>query len=772
MPTREELRARLAGPLRRELAAGCRDDVVFGGVEKLVERTGFPFPRVAEILSGYRGLDPGTRRDRVLAALDLLEASAPRPAATAPPADARPVESRIALATPLAHAGLGRGVATRLARLDLKTVGDLVYHLPRRYEDRRALPSFDRVGENEKVTVSGLIAGRQAIKSRRGMSVLRARLEDERGNALVAVWFNQPWLEKQLFPGRRVIATGKARRRGRQLELAVAYHELLQKDEEPLAAGRIVAIYPATEGVAQTTIRRAVQRTLAELDPLADPLPAAVKRSRRLADLDRALRTAHEPGDEATLARAALRLKFDEFFWLELRLLTRAAERRRSGRPTPIPPLALGEFAASLPFDFTAAQRRAADEILADIASPSQMARLLQGDVGSGKTAVAALALHVVARAGGQGAIMAPTEVLARQHYSNLGRYLFPLGITVDLLSGSLPGRARETARGRIRSGETQVVVGTHALIQSGVDFRDLRLAIIDEEHRFGVVQRRKLAGSGVDVLVMSATPIPRSLALTQYGDLDLSVIDELPPGRTPIRTRLVTQRGRRGAYRFVRDQVEQGGQAFVVTPLIDESEALASVQAVNRLAGELADLLPGIRLAAMHGRMAMEESEGLMERFRAGRLDVLVATTVVEVGVDVPGATVMVIENAERFGLAQLHQLRGRVGRGDRPGWCVLIAGEASGQTMARLRVIEGSTDGFAIAQKDLELRGPGDLSGTQQAGFPGLVIGDLALDLEVIERAREAAADLLKQDPELTFHPEARAELVARATALGLAL
>jgi len=770
--TREELRARLAGPLRRELAEGCLDQVVFGGVEKLVERSGFAFPRVGELLVGYSLLDPATRRERVLAALDHLEGSAARSIKSRPGQDSEPKGSQTALATPLVQAGLGKGVATRLSRLDLKSVGDLLYHLPRRYEDRRALPAFDSIAENQRVTVSGVIVGRQAIKSLRGMSVIRARLQDDRNNALVAVWFNQAWLEKLLYPGLRIIATGKARRRGAHLELAVAYHEFLQKGEEPLAAGRIVAIYPTIEGLGQTTIRRAVRRTLAELEPIPDPLPAETRRSHKLLHLDPALRAAHQPGEESDLTRAIERLKFDEYFWLELRLLTRAAERRRTGRSTLIPALAVAEFAASLPFDFTPAQRRAADEILADIAAPSQMARLLQGDVGSGKTVVAALALHVVARAGGQGAIMAPTEVLARQHYSNLSRYLLPLGVTVDLLTGSLPGRARDTARGRTRSGETQVVVGTHALIQEGVEFRDLRLAIIDEEHRFGVEQRRRLAGAGVDVLVMSATPIPRSLALTHYGDLDLTVIDQLPPGRKPIRTRLFTQRGRPGAYRFVHQQVRRGGQAFVVTPLIDESEALAAVQAVNQLSGELADLLPGVSISTIHGRMAQEESETLMQRFRSGQLDVLVATTVIEVGVDVPGATVMVIENAERFGLAQLHQLRGRVGRGERPGWCVLIAGEASGQTMERLRVIERSTDGFEIAQMDLELRGPGDLSGTQQAGFPGLIIGDLARDLEVIERARRAAIDLLRQDPDLASHPRVRAELAARATALGLAL
>jgi ATP-dependent DNA helicase RecG len=444
------------------------------------------------------------------------------------------------------------------------------------------------------------------------------------------------------------------------------------------------------------------------------------------------------------------------------------------GRYFRVEPEWLERFRDNLPFAFTQAQERVLGEILADMQSERQMARLLQGDVGSGKTAVAAAALYIAAQNGAQGALMAPTEILAKQHYQNLQKYLFPLGVTVDLLVGSMPMSEKRGVLERLKSAHTAVVVGTHALIQEGVEFRDLGLAIIDEEHRFGVLQRRRLLGSRPDVLVMSATPIPRSLALTMYGDLEVSVIDELPPGRTPVKTKVLTQKTRLQAYAFARQEIAKGHQVFVVTPMIEEgeNEATAELAAATRLAEELRELLPDVRIELLHGKMKAEEKDLVMERFKNGHFDLLVSTTVIEVGVDIPQATLMIIENAERFGLAQLHQLRGRVGRGGLESYCILIAAEGSKKTLSRLRVIEQSTDGFYIAEKDLELRGPGELRGLRQSGMPDLRIGDLASDQEIIERSRELAKQILGADPylEAPQHALLKRELQARAEAIGL--
>jgi ATP-dependent DNA helicase RecG len=427
----------------------------------------------------------------------------------------------------------------------------------------------------------------------------------------------------------------------------------------------------------------------------------------------------------------------------------------------------INAFEATLPFKFTNAQRRSILEIVLDMREPKQMARLLQGDVGSGKTAVAACALYLATRDGFQGALMSPTEILTRQHFSSLTRYLFPLGVRVEMLIGAMTARERKEARERIKEGSVDVVVGTQALIQEGVEFSRLGLAVVDEEHRFGVAQRRALLKDRPDVLVMSATPIPRSLALTAYGDLELTTIDELPPGRTPIQTKLLMDTHRRQAYGFAMKQILEGRQAYVVTPLIEESEKLTEILAATQLAEDLKQILPNARVDLLHGKMRAEEKDDVMNRFRAREFDLLVSTTVIEVGVDVPNATVIVIENAERFGLSQLHQLRGRVGRGADQSYCILIAGEHSKKTRERLKVIEDSTDGFKIAEADLRLRGPGELRGTRQSGMDDLKLGDLARDTEVIEQARNLAKQILTDDPLLEKPANAllKSELQARA-------
>jgi len=786
-----ELRERLRRPLERELAEGCHDDVVVGGLERLLDAVGRPFADVRALLSGYALWPPERRAAALRAALAALAADA-APPATAPeasaggrpegagasrpdavPAGAVPRTSDEILDASIADRSvdLGAHAARKLAELGLASYRDVLHHAPRRWEDRRALPSFAAAGALEKATVVGVVLGRKLVPTRRGAGVLRVVLEDHAGARLTAVWFHQPWVERQVFPGQRVIVTGRVKRRGRSLELHVEGFEV--DDEGPsLSTGRIVAVYPSTQGLAQAYLRRAVDRTLRAMPPLPDLLPARLRADLELVDLDRAWRDVHQPPDEAALQAALRRLKFDEFLLLELRMLLQRDQG--AGRSFAVTEADADTFERALAFAPTAAQRRALDEIRVDLAAPRQMARLLMGDVGSGKTAVAAGAVWTVVRAGAQAAVMAPTELLARQHLDSFTRLLWPLGVRVDLLVGGMPARERAEARARLAAGATDVVVGTHALIQEGVEFHDLGLAVIDEEHRFGVEQRRRLIRGAPDVLVMTATPIPRSLALTVYGDLDVSVLDELPPGRTRVATRLVRAAQRPAVVRELWAELHASGhQAYVVAPLVEDSEALDEVSSATSLFDDLRALLPAdARLGLLHGRLAPAEKDAVMQAFRDRRLDVLVATTVVEVGVDVPNATVMVIENAERFGLAQLHQLRGRVGRGDAPGRCVLIAGEASRATMTRLRVVEKHDDGFLIAERDLELRGPGELRGTRQSGLPDLSFGDLAQDVRVIEQAREVAVRMLQASPALDapWARRLREALRRRERAVGL--
>ena len=666
---------------------------------------------------------------------------------------------------------LGQHAARKLAEVGIRTYRDLLNYYPRRYEDRRQLPAYSALRGLERATVAGTVRSRNLIRSGRGLKVLRATLTNSRQESLTAVWFNQPWLEKQLFPGQRLIVTGAVKERGSRLELTVQDFEI-DDDSESLSMGRITPVYASTQGLSQAYLRRASHRLLETLGVIRDYLPRTLLERHGLVSLDSALRDVHFPVTDADLTTALRRLKFDEFLFLELRvLLNRLSEA--DGRPIDVSAAALERFAQSLPFELTGAQQRVIAEITADMRSDRRMARLLQGDVGSGKTAVAAAAIVGAASAGLQSALMAPTEILARQHYSGLQQLLFPLGVRSELLTGSLTGRARREALARVSSGEAELVVGTHALIQEGVEFQDLGLAVIDEEHRFGVEQRRRLAGRRADVLVMSATPIPRSLALTYYGDLELSVLDELPPGRTPVTTRLVTARKRRDAYVFAWQQVKEGRQVYVVTPLVEDSEALDEVVSSEGTFLDLKQLMPEqCRIGLLHGRMAQDEKDRVMKAFRDHELDLLVSTTVIEVGVDVANASVMIIENAERFGLSQLHQLRGRVGRGARQSYCLLIAGTATRKTTERLKTIVGTTDGHVIAERDLELRGPGELRGTRQSGLPDLLLGDLTRDLDLIEESRGLAQTMLEADPKLeaAWAARLREELQRRVAATAI--
>lgn len=768
MSTVEALRQRLRKPLELELASGCQDKAVVGGLERLVERLGKPFAELQALMAGYSAQPPEERRRRLLAALALLADERTDPAPPAPPGKLSAAQLEQPLGANLL--ALGAQAAKKLAEVGIHSYLELLHYYPRRYEDRRALPYFGALGDQGSATVIGTVSGRKLLRARSGMTVLRALLTDRYGGRLTAVWFNQPWLEKQLFPGQRLIVSGRLKRRGRQLELHVSHHEV-DDDGVSLSSDRIVGIYASTQGLSQAYIRRAIYRLLEGLAPLPDPLPPQWRARYQLMPLDSAIRQIHFPDDERALQQALRRLKFDEFFYLELRVLL-GRDPHALGKRFAVRQRDLKAFYDSLPFRLTAAQQRALGEILNDMASPRQMARLLQGDVGSGKTVVAAAAIYVAIKNGLQAALMAPTEILARQHYLNLRQLLYPLGVRSELLTGTMSARERREAQARIASGAAELVVGTHALIQEGVRFGELGLAVIDEEHRFGVEQRRQLLQGVPDVLVMSATPIPRSLALTYYGDLELSVIDELPPGRKPVTTRLVPDSKRREVYRFAWGEIQKGRQVYLVTPLIEESEALGHIVSTTQLYADLKRIMPpACRIEMLHGKMTGGEKDAIMERFRRHEFDLLVSTTVIEVGVDIPNASVMIIENAERFGLAQLHQLRGRVGRGPHASYCILIAGDRSKKTQQRLEVIERYHDGFIIAEKDLALRGPGELRGTRQSGVPDLVLGDLAHDGDLIEQARELALQLLEADPKLEapWAAGVRAELKRRARLAG---
>lgn len=678
------------------------------------------------------------------------EAEVPRPAGSG-------------LETPVQYLrGVGPARAAEFGRLGIRTVGDLLRHLPRRHEDRSRLAPIARAVPGTVVTVQGRVLQVQEVRPRRGLVITKAAVTD--GSAvLTGVWFNQPYLKKNLPPGATVLFSGKVERQYGNLQMNAPDHEVLD-GADPLHVGRIVPIYPAGAGLTQRylrTVAKAAVDGYAALMP--DLLPEALRRRLGLPPAAAAWRAIHFPEDLHELEAARRRLAFEELLVIQVGLgllRTRMRRREKGFRHAPDGELSR-RFRAALPFALTRAQERVIGEIRADMEGPFPMNRLVQGDVGSGKTVVAAAALVKAVESGFQGAMMAPTEILAEQHYLRLRRLLQPLGIGVALLTGGQGREEREAMRFGLAGGHLQVAVGTHALIQEGVQFRALSLVITDEQHRFGVRQRAELQKKGgrggpggaamiPDVLVMTATPIPRTLALTVFGDLDVSVLDELPPGRQPILTHHFPERERGRAYGFVRQQVLAGRQAYVVCPLVEASEAVEA-RAATEWAERLRKALPGFRIGLLHGRLKPPEKEAAMEAFRSGETQILVATTVIEVGVDVPNATVMVIEGADRFGLAQLHQLRGRVGRGEHRSYCLLVADPQSEEGRRRLEVFTRTEDGFAIAEEDLALRGPGELFGTRQHGLPDLVLANPVRDLPLLEAAREEAETLLADDPGL---------------------
>ncbi len=755
--------------LELEREKGYQDGAVIGGLDSYLARWGGEVKDSEFLVISYSSLDIDQRREwleRVVHWLDEMEAGDQR-------APAPEIKANEFLDLPLISIkGISSSLAVKFRRLGVSTVRDMLYFFPRRhidYSKRKTIAQLE-IGEDQTLVATVWQAREALLGGRRSTEAI---VGDETGNMRV-VWFNQPYLAKQLRTNSELALSGKVSiYKGVKVFQSPEYEPLTK---ELIHTGRLVPLYPLTRGLSSRQVRRLVKETVDRWAPqLADFLPQEVRTSARLLGLSEAIKQAHYPQNDQIKDGARKRLAFDELFLIQLGVLSKRRDWRESGEARPIKPdrQVLERLLDSLPFTLTQAQKRVLEEILADLDKVKPMSRLLQGEVGSGKTVVATAALLTTVANGYQGAFMVPTEILAEQHFSNISQLFaeagegegaegsvrtfsafLPRPIKVALLIGSIKKSEKRELQRAIWEGEVDIILGTHALIQEEVAFQRLGLAIVDEQHRFGVMQRSALRQKGANphLLVMTATPIPRSLALTLYGDLDLSVIDELPPGRQVVETSWLDPDDHERAYQFLRREVEAGRQAFIICPLIEESEAIEAKAATREYERLSEEVFPDLRLGLVHGRLKAGEKEEVMRRFRAGELDILVATPVVEVGIDVPNATVMLIEDADRFGLAQLHQFRGRVGRGQQQSYCILVAETPSAEGRERLSILERTHDGFLLADEDLRLRGPGEFFGTRQSGLPDLRMAKLS-DLKLLELARSEAIRLFKQDPELSW-------------------
>ena len=692
-----------------------------------------------------------------------------------PTSPGSPPRSRLMLDTPVTYLkGVGPARADALKKLGVLTAGDLVFHIPHRYEDASTIAPISSLETGMSATVVGRVISKGIIPTRRGLRIFQAVLKDTSGMIEVA-WPGQPFLDRSIHKGDTLLVTGNVRfYHGRQLQPREFINLGDEEDVGDTAQGRVLSVYPATEGLSFKVIRSIIDQHLDGLLGLVDEyLPARVLSGAAVPQIRDALRMVHRPASLAEAASGRARLAFEELFFIHLlhhraRSLARVArqgirfENRRD---------LTSRLRQALPYELTAAQVRASREIVADMCSDRKMHRLLQGDVGSGKTIVALFAALLAMENGYQAALMVPTELLAEQHVRTFTSLLQPLGISPVLIIGSLGARERREAAARVEGPDPVLVVGTHALVQQGTTFGRLGVAIVDEQHRFGVEQRKLLGAKGEapDVLLMSATPIPRSLALTLYGDLDLSILDERPPGRRPVVSALRGESGRDRVLAFVNRKLDEGRQAYIVYPVIEESEK-TDLRAATTMFEKLTSATTGgaladRKVALLHGRIHADQRDETMRAFRDGHIQVLVATTVIEVGIDVPNATVMIVEHPERFGLSQLHQLRGRVGRGAEESFCILL-GDVSPEARARLELFVNTEDGFEIARADLRLRGMGDLFGERQSGVPTFRVADPLRDEELNVRARELAESVLGDDPELRAreHAALRAVLTQR--------
>ena len=729
--------------LEAEAAAGYNDSATPGGLSRWIAGQGRNVGSLGR-LSQYSRLRPRTRED--LARAVLADLGTPG----ASPASLRDADAPVTVLP-----GVGATAEKRLAALSIQTIGDLLHHRPRRYIDHSAVVPIAEAEPGREVTVIGDVVEIRARPARSGrVRVVEAAIADKTGQIL-AVWFNQVYLAKTLRGRHNVAFAGRVESGAYDRQLTSPEYEL--DLHRMVHAGRLVPVYPLTRGLSQRQLRRWMALAVEDYAAaVPETLDAEQRRAHDLPDIATAVRHLHFPVDAAAAEAAARRFAFAELLVFQLAILRRRKTWRESqpGRPVRINRDALAAFGGQLPFKLTEGQRVAVAEVLNDLRRERPMSRLLQGDVGSGKTVVAAGALHAIVGDGWQGAIMAPTEVLAEQHAATLRDLLTPLGVRVELVTGSVPAAEKRRIWRDVERGGVHVVVGTQAIIQRSATFDRLNLAVVDEQHRFGVQQRGEIRSKGYNphLLAMSATPIPRSLALTLYGDLDISVLRELPKGRRPVKTSFVPNHRRGDAYSFIRREVTAGRQAFIVFPIIEESESLnarAATEEHKRLTrGAFADLADDVGL--LHGRMSAAAKERVMRGFRDGQIKILVSTSVIEVGIDVSNASVILIEGAERFGLAQLHQLRGRVGRGGQASYCLLMSETTDATENARLRTLQTVRDGFTLADRDLELRGPGDVIGTRQSGALGFRFATVT-DLPTIQEARVEAEALIRADPEL---------------------
>lgn len=803
----------LAKILAHEQKSGCKNSSVIGGVEKFVENwaqrtrnaeNGAGVQQVLDALNGYAQAEPTQRNamiQRAVSAARQFDTKPPRPAAQPkrepprPPApqkkspaplpielrqensplpasepipeldeDDEPIPSQpmrvdFGLDAPVTKLqGVGGVKGKQLERLGVETIRDLLYHFPRDY---RPVKKISELMYGDNATIIAQVSHVNDYKTRNGFHITDIVLMDPTGG-ITAKFFKQPWVAKQLRPRQFVVVSGKVDRDLNKLSFKSPEYEPLTRElQRLLDTAHVYPVYPLTEGVKAKWLR-ATEREVVRFwaDKVVDPLPATLRHTAQLMPLNDALREIHFPSSMGRMEDARHRFAFEELLYIQLGVFRQRKKwRQEPSRPLKIENDFLARYEAGLPFPLTGAQKRAIGEIFSDIQDSAPMSRLLQGDVGAGKTVVALAALLVAVMNGTQAVLMAPTEILAEQHYKTINNILpalaEKLGIQprVKLLIGSLRQKEKLAAQQEISEGHVDIAIGTHALIQEAVRFQNLSLAVVDEQHRFGVGQRSALRQKGYNphILVMSATPIPRTLALTVYGDLDLSILDEMPPGRTPIMTKWLEPKERERAYMFIRKQISEGRQAFVICPLIQESEAIdakAAVEEYERLSNEI---YPDLRVGLIHGKLRPAEKDAVMNEFRDHTVDILVATSVVEVGIDVPNATVMLIEGADRFGLAQLHQFRGRVGRGAHQSYAMLLADKSGSTSDERLKVIEQTQDGFKLAEADLLLRGPGEFFGTKQSGLPDLKVAQLT-DVKLLEHARTVAQEIFERDPEFS--------------------
>ena len=782
--------------LNLEKQRGYADTAVFGGLDKFlvnwsakaVESVTNPrrLVKFHKLFKGsYAAMSPEQRaawakgvfsfldeKENVKAA-SVKSREATPPKKKAPPAvkKASPAADAKALDAPVTVVkGMGPALAAKFGKLGVKTVRDLLYYFPHRHLDYSKLKKISELMEGEEQTI---VANVWEAKETRpgGRRSAEAIVGDETGNIRV-VWFNQPYMVKTLSTNARIMLSGKVSLfKGRHVFMSPEWE--LMEGQDLVHTARLVPVYPLTAGLHPRQVRRLMKEFIDSwAGQLTDFLPTELRQRLNMLELPVAIGQAHYPDNEAFKDKARIRLAFDELFLLQLGVMSKKRfwQESRPGTSFDIKETLLKQFLTSLPFTLTAAQDKVLKEILADLKKGIPMSRLLQGEVGSGKTVVATAALLMAAANGCQGAFMAPTEILAEQHFATISQLLLKLGreegegniksytgffnkpLKIALLIGDIKQAGKKKIQKQVQDGDIDIIIGTHALVQKGLDFYKLGLAVVDEQHRFGVEQRSALREKGFNphMLVMTATPIPRTLALTLYGDLDLSVISELPPGRQTIKTKWLRPDQRESAYAFVRKQVNAGRQAFILCPLIEESDAIAAQAAVVEYERLSKEVFTDLRVGLLHGRLASAEKDAVMEDFRAGRLDILVSTPVIEVGIDIPNATVMLIESADRFGLSQLHQFRGRVGRGKEQSYCMLLAENPSEVGRERLDIIENTQDGFKLAEADLKMRGPGEFFGTRQSGLPDLRMAKIS-DVALLELARNEAIKLFQIDPDM---------------------